>query len=366
MTAAMDRLTIQSRLGAYDVEVHDEDAWVGELASLDDAVFVVDDLVWELHAAGVLGPLAPRDPVRVAATEETKTLEGVAALCDALLKRSAKRGSTVISIGGGVVQDATGFLASVMFRGMRWIYIPTTLLAQADSCIGGKTSINFGGFKNLLGTFYPPQRVIVHPPFADTLDDHQYASGLGEIVKMHIAGGPASIQRLEAAVPALFRRGDRTLTGAVHESLRIKQAFIEEDEFDTGRRQLLNFGHCFGHAIESATDFAVPHGQGVALGMILAGLVAVARGQLTDGGLDAYTRRHFVPTLTESANVDRLDHDAVIEAMRRDKKRSGPGLAVVLPDESWALSVARDITEAEARRALARLPTLLDGTPARS
>jgi 3-dehydroquinate synthase len=354
-----DQLTIRSRLGDYTVDFRDDAGWVDELCELDDVFFVVDDRVWQSHGSGCLAPLASRPVHLLSATEESKTLDGFATLCDAMIAMGVKRNSVVVSIGGGVVQDVTGFLTSVLYRGIRWVYVPSTLLGQADSCIGAKTSINFGAYKNLLGTMYPPQRVIAHPPLVATLDDHQFFSGLGEIVKMHIAGGPADRAWIESRIEALCRREPAAVSEAVQGSLRIKKRFIEEDEFDRGPRRLLNFGHCFGHAIESATDFSVPHGQAVVLGMVLAGLVSSARGRLDRTQLDEFGARMFIPALTSAADVDGLDGDAVIEAMRHDKKRSGPGLAVVLPLDDWTLFLAQDVTESEARGALADLPRAL-------
>ncbi len=356
---AVDQLTIRSRMGDYNVDFRDDAGWVTELSELENAFFVVDERVWQAHGDALLAPLVSRPLHLMPATEDSKTLDGVAALCDSMIASSVRRDSVVVSIGGGVVQDATGFLASVLFRGVSWVYVPSTLLGQADSCIGAKTSINFGNYKNLLGTMYPPQRVIIHPPLAASLDDHQFYSGLGEIVKMHVVSGPNDVARLEPNLSALRRREPAAVGDAVRSSLRIKQRYIEEDEFDRGSRRLLNFGHCFGHAIESATDFSVPHGQAVVLGMILAGLVSCSRGELDRSGLDGFGARMFVPILTSAADVEGVDRDAVIEAMRHDKKRTGPGLAVVLPTRGWSVHLATDVTEGEALDALDDLPGAL-------
>jgi 3-dehydroquinate synthase len=355
----MDDLTIRSRLGDYTVEFRDDTRWVTELAEAANTYFVVDERVWQMHGGTLLRPLAARPLHLISSTEEAKTLDGFASLCDAVIASGANRGAVLVSIGGGVVQDVTGFLTSVLYRGIEWAYVPTTLLAQADSCIGAKTSINFGHYKNLLGSMYPPARVIVHPQLVETLDEHQFFSGLGEIIKMHIVAGRHETAVLESRLEAIRLRDTTAVGEATRSSLRIKQRYIEEDEFDRGIRRMLNFGHCFGHAIESATDFSVPHGQAVVLGMVLAGLVACARGDLSRSGLDDYGARLFVSTLTSAASLDRLDFDAVIAAMRRDKKRTGPGLAVVLPRHDWSLDLATDVDQSEAVDALAELSEAL-------
>src|SRR5664280_678482 len=202
----MDSLTIRSQLGDYQVDFRDDAAWATELCELENAFFVIDELVWRLHGDGCLAPLATRPLHLLSATEDTKTLDGIATLCDGMIAQAAKRNAVVVSIGGGVVQDATGFLASVIYRGVGWVYVPSTLLAQADSCIGAKTSLNFRHFKNLLGTMYPPNRVIVHSPLVQTLNDDHFFSGLGESVKMHLASGPDAMARMEPRMAALCRR----------------------------------------------------------------------------------------------------------------------------------------------------------------
>ena len=357
---ASDHLTIRSQMGDYTVDFWDDAGWVTELCNVANAEFVVDERVWQLHGSALLAPLASRPLHLLRSTENAKTLDGVADLCDSVIASGVKRNAVVVSIGGGVVQDATGFLASVLYRGVRWVFVPSTLLGQADSCIGAKTSINFRHYKNLLGTMYPPQQVVIDPALASTLDDHQFFSGLGEIIKMHIVAGPNDVARLEPHLEAIRHREPAAVSDAVRASLRIKQRYIEEDEFDRGVRRLLNFGHCFGHAIETATDFAVPHGQGVVLGMLLAGLVSSSRGLVRRAQLDDFGARMFVPTLTSAAETDGIDVAAVVEAMRHDKKRSGPGLAVVLPLDDWSLTLATDVDEAEALDALAGLRGALD------
>lgn len=355
----MDRLTIRSRLGDYGVEFRNDASWAVELGETAHASFVVDELVWSLHGEGCLRPLAGRPLQLVPATEEAKTMDGVASLCDGLVSQGAKRNAVFVAVGGGVVQDAVGFLASVFYRGVSWVYVPTTLLAQADSCIGAKTSLNFRHFKNLLGTMYPPRRVVVYPPFVATLSDDHYFSGLGEIVKMHLVAGTEAAAGLERIIPALRRRDPSAVSRAVRASLQIKQPFIEEDEFDRGRRRLLNFGHCFGHAVESASDFRVPHGQAVVLGIVLAGLVSCARGGLDRSSLEELTAALLAPILTSAAAIGDLSHEVIVEAMRHDKKRTGEGLAVVLPLRDGSLRLADDVTETEALEALEQLPEAL-------
>jgi len=307
----------------------------------------------------VLAALSRDDVIVLPVSEERKTFETVAALADVATRRAAKRNTTIVSVGGGITQDVTGFLASTLYRGVRWTYAPTTLLAMADSCIGGKTSLNLGAHKNLLGTVYPPERVVVHVPFVQTLAECDYRSGLGEVVKLHMLGGDESLGCLRDALPDLLARDAGAVAAAIRASLVIKRSYIEDDEFDRGRRNLLNFGHCFGHALETTTGFQVPHGQAVVVGMLLADEVAVARGLL--GGSAATERRRslYLPVLDVRPRLDAAARAALVDAMRFDKKRIGEGLALVMVGDGLRAVRVDDLTADEALEALERLPGLL-------
>ena len=193
--------TVHSRAKDYTVEFDDGDTWARELAEVDRAIVIVDENVLRLHRDGVLAPFDVESALVLPVSEERKVFDSVASLCERAIQRSAKRNSVLISIGGGITQDVTGFMASVLYRGMRWTYVPTTLLAMADSCIGGKTSLNLGTHKNLLGTIYPPDRVVVHTPFVTTLTglrlrewrrrDRQAAPAGGAFDGSGRAGGPS-------------------------------------------------------------------------------------------------------------------------------------------------------------------------------
>jgi 3-dehydroquinate synthase len=351
-------LQIRSRLGDYAVEFAEGGSWAQALAALEHAFVVVDENVWRLHEGGVLAPLRGAAPVVLPISEEHKVYRTVADLCDRVTARAAKRNCVVVSIGGGITQDVTGYLASTLYRGVRWVYAPTTLLAMADSCIGGKTSLNHGAHKNLIGTMYPPQRVLIHAPFIATLSERDYFSGLGEVVKLHLLGRKVAVDELREALPALLAREPEAVHAATRASLLIKRAYIEEDEFDRGRRNLLNYGHCFGHALETATGFAVPHGQAVVIGMLLAGAVARRRGLLAAAEERRRRVELLLPVLLDRPLLDEAAVTQVIEAMKYDKKRTGEGLALVMVGEGLQAVRVADLGEDEARDALAELPSL--------
>lgn len=202
-------------------------------------------------------------------TEQAKTLEGCMLVVDFLQAHNFTKAEKLIVVGGGVVQDIGAFVGALFKRGIPWIFFPTTLLAMCDSCIGGKTGINYKGAKNQLALFSAPARVIINPNFLKTLPKQELKAGLGEVLKLHVTGGMESLKNYELMVKngevADFLNYKSLIIG----SLMVKKAIIEVDEFDLGLRNSLNYGHTLGHALEAMTDFAIPHGQAVALGMVL-------------------------------------------------------------------------------------------------
>lgn len=355
----MSVMTITSSIRNYTVEFPDTPGFLDTLEGHAERCYAVDHNVWRLYGEGLFKNLDRSNVIVVPVSEELKSLRSVEELYDRLIQRSAKRNLTLISIGGGILQDITGFVASTLYRGINWIFVPTTLLAQADSCIGGKTSLNYKAFKNLLGTFYPPSKVFIYTPFLLTQEDLDFYSGLGEAVKLHIIGGLDTAERIMKSLPAIIKKEPAALIQSIRDSLSIKQAYINEDEFDTGKRNMLNFGHCFGHAIESAAGFEIPHGQAVVLGVLLANMVAAQRGILSKELQQFLLERLLLPSLTVKIRKSHLDAAKVIEGMKKDKKRTGIGLALVMMGDNCRMLKVNDLTEQEARRALDAADRLL-------
>jgi 3-dehydroquinate synthase len=349
---SVERVQLHSRIRDYEVFFEPEGGFVAELVGRPNRMFVVDENVWAAHRDGVLASLPEQDVFVLPIGEELKNLGSVELVWDQLTGRTAKRNMTVVSIGGGICQDITGFAASTLYRGIGWVFLPTTLLAQADSCIGSKTSLNHDRFKNLLGTFFPPNEVHIYAPFLVTQNELDYYSGVGEVVKLHVMGGSTSAARLAGGLDAIAQRDAAFLHEAVRDSLQVKRSYMEGDEFDTGRRNLLNYGHCFGHAIETATDFAVPHGQAVVLGMVLAQHVARARGLESNPAQIALLDLLFEGSLLDEHVPATLDIDVVIDAMKHDKKRTGEGLVLVMAADGYEMVKIDDLSEAAAREAL--------------
>lgn len=211
-----------------------------------------------------------REPcVGIVAKEEFKTLDTVGTLIEQLRKHGATRRSRIVAAGGGIVQDVATFTASCYMRGIAWDYVPTTLLGMVDSCIGGKSSLNVGSYKNIAGNFYPPDRVWVDTRFCSTLSSGQMVEGLCEAVKICYASSDDAFDRyLALAGTGDLFRDPQIIERIIGLTLATKKVFIEEDEFDDNIRLLLNFGHTFGHALEGASGYGISHGIAVGLGMM--------------------------------------------------------------------------------------------------
>jgi 3-dehydroquinate synthase len=345
-------MQVPSRIRDYRVNVVLDAGFASGFERLPHRWYVVDENVWRLYSASVLAPLDPSRTIIQPINEQLKNLASVGPLYDRLADYPAKRNVALISIGGGILHDIAGFAASTLYRGVNYICVPTSLLAQADSCIGGKTSLNYGRYKNIIGTFYPPTEVYLYPPFLTTLEHQDFYSGLGEVIRLHIMGGPDGVRQLLDLLPAIRRRDIEALTAAVTKSLMVKIAYISEDEFDWNRRMLLNYGHDFGHGIETTSNFLVPHGQAVLLGAILANIAARNRGLLSRPFEMELRRTLLEPNIVIWPERDHLEPDAVIDAMKRDKKRTGDKLALVVIRDGYEMQRLDNFTPDEARTAL--------------
>lgn len=323
-----ERLVIQSHKGPYAVEFSDE-AFAGAAAEGPQRHYVIDARVAELYRPQLAAVLASRSVLIVEAKESNKSLERSPEYVTHLLGRGIKRGHVLIAIGGGIIQDITCFLAAVLLRGVEWHFYPTTLLAQADSCIGSKSSINVGAFKNVVGTYTPPARIVVSTSVLATLPEVEIRSGIGEMLKVHVIAGPAAFDRIAADYGRMVT-DFAVMRDYILRSLEIKKKIIEEDEFDRGIRNVMNLGHSFGHAIESATDFGIPHGVAVTIGIDMANFIAVRLGRMEARHFD---RMH--PTLRlnyRGFERTAVPFDRFLAAIAKDKKNTDAKLGLILPD----------------------------------
>jgi len=354
----MHVINMKSNVRDYAVSFPDSADFIRGLAARPDTIVVVDSNAWHLHKDGCLKDLSA-STVIFPVSEERKNLKSVEELYDRFMESAAKKNMTLISIGGGILQDITGFAATTLYRGINWIFLPTTLLAQADSCIGSKTSLNYKRFKNLVGTFYPPSEVYIYAPFLATLREVDFFSGLGEVIKLHIMGGGKTTKELVELLPRILKREPDALMTCVKNSLMIKRNYMEGDEFDLGRRNLLNFGHCFGHALETVSEYAIPHGQAVVIGMVFANIAAEARGWLSSEQTGFLSRELLLKTIVEKGNFSDYNYAKILEAMQKDKKRTGRGLAVVMMRDDFSFDKVVDFGESELKTALDGLKRIL-------
>ncbi len=261
--------------------------------------------------------------------ESAKTLETVENACRSLVKAGADRHSLVIAVGGGVIGDVAGFVAASYLRGVSLVQVPTTLVAQVDSSVGGKTGVNLPEGKNLVGSFYPAKLVLVDPEALRTLPDREYRGGLAEVIKYGIIADAKLFHYLEDNFDRLLERDEESLMHIVRRSIEIKADVVSRDERESNLREILNFGHTFGHALESVTRYKVyQHGEAVTVGMKCAALLGhEAAGTPADEVARMITLMRRMGTLPgwPKATAERL-----IDAMRSDKKSRGGKLRFVL------------------------------------
>ena len=249
----MNELLIKSSV--HDYVVRFEPSLRASLTSAiegDKNFLLVDRKVYGLFPNDFQGLFEKENIFNFEANETNKNYEAIGKVFDWLLKGNFRKDCKLVVVGGGITQDVGAFTANLLQRGIKWSLVPTTLLAQGDSCIGSKSSINFGDFKNQIGYFYPPRSVHICNDVLQTLSDDDWLSGMGEIVKLALIHGEDTFERTISVLPETLKRRD-LIRDLVCEALTIKKYFIEIDEFDLGVRRLLNLGHTFGHAYESAT-----------------------------------------------------------------------------------------------------------------
>ncbi len=292
----------------------------------DRDYIVVDKTVCDLYPELAMF-VKDRRHIMIEANELTKSFAKLEECIEILIENNFTRSNRLIAIGGGVTQDITSFISSILYRGTNWLFFPTTLLTQCDSCIGSKTSINFGKYKNQLGSFFPPKSIFIDTNFLKTLPESEKRSGLGEMLHYYLVTSEEDLKLVEELGDKALVDDD-ILRTFIARSLEIKKAMIEIDEFDQGPRAVFNYGHSFGHAIEAATQNQVPHGIAVAYGMDLANLISVELG-LIPKDLRNRIRKSLAKAFT-GTELPEIDVDLIFAALRKDKKNQGKDIKVIL------------------------------------
>src|ERR1039458_5850997 len=302
-------------------------------------------LVQSLTGAGIETAL-----LEMADGERAKRLATLEKLAEQLVKQGADRGATLIALGGGVVGDVTGFLASIYMRGVDVIQVPTTVLAQVDAAIGGKTGVNLVSGKNLLGTFHQPRAVLVDPAVLGTLPSREYRAGLYESLKCGIIGDPGLFRLFEERRREILDREPVVVEKVIADSVRLKASVVSADEREGGLRQVLNLGHTIGHALEAETRYTqLLHGEAVAWGMIAATHIA-----LSTGKLDSVTAGRITNSVIGFGPLPRmtLKTTSVMKRLRSDKKTRHGVVHFVLPREIGKVEITTDVPEAVVRMAV--------------
>lgn len=325
--AFLSPILIEFHRGLYQVEFRRELAQALENEIQPTDIVFIDSNVLHLYP-GITKQIPPYTKMfTIEATEQKKDLLFIPEVIENVIGAGFRRGHRLVAIGGGIVQDIVSFSASILHRGVDWIFFPTTLLAQGDSCIGGKSSVNFGRFKNQIGGFFPPSKVICVETFLHSLPEADFRSGIGEIAHYYCVEGEGMFDSFARLVPQVLGNRRKVLS-LIHQTLLIKKNFIEEDEFDLGRRKLLNFGHSFGHAIESATQYKVPHGTAVAYGIDLAFRVSEKLGMA--GREEVEKAWSVMREIIGDFEFPRVEPTTILQALSRDKKNTGTSLTLIL------------------------------------
>jgi 3-dehydroquinate synthase len=296
--------------------------------------------------------------VQVLATdggEERKTLAGVEAMYDWLIEAGTDRGDFVVAVGGGVIGDMAGFVAATFLRGIPVVQVPTTLLAQVDSSIGGKTGVDHRLGKNLIGAFHQPSLVVADTRLLESLPTREYRSGWSEIIKMAMIRDAELFRTIQANADALVNFEQPVLLGdVIRRSIDLKGQVVGADERESGLRIILNYGHTIGHALEAATGYRhLLHGEAVAIGMRGAGFIARERGTLPAADFDA--QQELLGRFGLPNRADGIAADDLLGPLSRDKKARGSTIQWVFADGVGSVTTARDVTAEEVAAALREL-----------
>ena len=344
-----------ARIALPSYEVIVEPSALGHVASLvapfvenRRIAIITDEHVDHLYARRIATQLAGAEIFVISAGEAAKTRDTWAKVTDDMLAAGLSRDTLIVAVGGGVVGDLAGFVASTYMRGIPFVQIPTTLLAMIDASVGGKTGVDTPAGKNLVGAFHQPSLVIADPTVLATLPANHFRAGLAEALKHGVIADAGYFERIAASRESTAR-DERTLTGLIAESVRIKASVVARDERESGLRKVLNFGHTIGHAIESVSNYKLLHGEAVAIGMSLESVLAERLGVAKTGTSDAI--RDALNGIGLPTMFPALDRDAVLAATKSDKKARAGRVEYALPSRvggmageanGWSIAVEDD------------------------
>lgn len=349
----MIRIRVKAAARDYEVLVGGDllrapGQWLSGAGPDGDVRIITDTTVGELYGPALQGSLRAEgrgaEAFEIAPGEPSKTLEVAARIYDWLVETGTERRDLIVALGGGVVGDLAGFVAATFLRGLRFVQVPTSLLAQVDSSVGGKVAVNHSRGKNLIGAFYPPSLVVADTAVLATLPPREYSAALAEMVKHGVILDGTYFRTLEGAGADLLRPDPRLLQPLVARSVELKAKVVEQDEQEAGLRAILNYGHTVGHAVEAATDFRrYRHGEAVAIGMSAAGYLAFSLRMVDRETVDRQSR--LLTRLGLPMKSPGLSPALLRDAIRRDKKSRGGRPAWVLPEAIGRVVVRRDVPD---------------------
>jgi 3-dehydroquinate synthase len=324
-----DDFKVSSKIvGNYAVKfVEDLSKQLHTLAENPNVIFIIDEKVIHLFSQNFDVIIPSARIVRIESNEQNKTINYCQEVIRDLIKLKVRKDDRLVAVGGGITQDIVAFISSIIFRGVEWDFLPTTLLAQCDSCIGSKSSINFDSFKNLLGTFNPPSNIYIYKGFLNTLTESEIRSGIGEMLHYYFTEGIELADEITSQISELLSNRSK-LGYFIKNSLRIKKKIIEIDEFDQSIRHIFNYGHTFGHALEAITHYAIPHGQAITLGMDLANYISLQLGFINSLQFDQMhliLLRNMPPFEFTKENIS--DY---VNALSKDKKNKANKIGCIL------------------------------------
>ena len=358
MRRKMKKIRVRAANGAYDVlcgrGVLGQLSRVVDRVGQNDGVFVISSpRVWRHWGARIekiLGGVR-RATILMDDGEAAKNLSTVDRACRDLVRAGAGRRAVAVAVGGGVVGDVAGFVAASYTRGIGLVHIPTTVVAQVDSAIGGKTGVNLPEGKNLVGAFYPAKAVLADPELLQTLPPREFRSGIYEIIKYGVIGDAKLFRFLESKMERLLRRDSAALDYVIERSIAQKAGVVSRDEHETGLREILNFGHTFAHAIESVTRYRkFLHGEAVGWGMIAASKLAVANGMLSPR--DAERVVNLTARVGQMPPWPLVPPARLVDAMQADKKTRAGRLRFVLPDRIGSVRCGVEVAPAVLKEVL--------------
>ena len=318
---------VKSQIHDYSVEFINDLETTLKNELIEGDFIIIDNKIINLYNSLISKTFVKHKYIGIDSSEPQKSYQEITPIIETLIEQGFRKNHRLVAVGGGITQDVTAFIASIMYRGVDWIFFPTSLLAQGDSCIGSKTSINFGRFKNQLGGFYPPNKIFIFPEFLNTLSIADIKSGIGEMLHYFIVSSKSDFEMFKSNYKQAFT-DKNILAKIISRSLKIKKRYIEKDEYDQNIRQVFNYGHSFGHAIESLTNYKIPHGVAVSFGMDIANFISVKMGFLDKEVRDEI--REVTEHIWEGYSIKTIEIESFKHTLSKDKKNVGTKLGLIL------------------------------------